>query len=137
MATKPVVDPHEPKMGREVRPMARAIPAADLRYDGSGHELVSPLPMAPPVGYKKTPSLSDQIREMVRSERLAQAAAEQGFETFEEADDFEIGDFDPSSPYEIDFDPVPEPAPAQPAPTVPEAPAESQGSQGPEGEAKP
>lgn len=45
---------------------------------------------------------------MVRSERLAQEAAQAGYESFEEADDFEVGDdYDPSSPYETDFDPVP------------------------------
>lgn len=61
--------------------------------------------MAPPVGYTRAPSLSDQIREMVRSERLARDLAEQGVETFEEADDFDIGDdYDPSTPYEETFD---------------------------------
>lgn len=61
--------------------------------------------MAPPVGYKPAPSLADQIREMVRSERLAREAAEAGYETFEEADDFDVGDdFDPSSPWEIPAD---------------------------------
>lgn len=45
---------------------------------------------------------------MVRSERLAAEAAAAGYESFEEADDFEVGDdFDPSSPYETDFDPTP------------------------------
>lgn len=62
--------------------------------------------MAPPVGFKPAPSLADQIREMVRSERLAREAAEGGFETFEEADDFDVGDdFDPRTPYEESFDP--------------------------------
>lgn len=61
--------------------------------------------MAPPIGFKPAPSLADQIREMVRSERLAREVAEAGFETFEEADDFDIGDdFDPSTPYEESFD---------------------------------
>lgn len=69
-------------------------------------EMPSSLPIAPPIGYKKTPSLSDQIREMVRSEKLAAALAERGMETFEEADDFDIPDdpVDPQSAYEADFE---------------------------------
>jgi len=76
-----------------------------LTPDGR-RENLDPTPVAPPVGYKAAPSLSDQIREMVRSERLALEAAQGGFETFEEADDFEVGDdYDPSTPYEETFDP--------------------------------
>ncbi|UIB81459.1 hypothetical protein [Flyfo microvirus Tbat2_151] len=61
--------------------------------------------MAPPVGYKRQPSLADQIREMVRSERLAMEAENAGYETFEEADDFDVGDdYDPQTPYENEFD---------------------------------
>lgn len=61
--------------------------------------------MAPPVGYVKQPSLADQIRDMVRSERLAMEMAEAGVETFEEADDFDVGDdYDPNTPYEETFD---------------------------------
>lgn len=70
-----------------------------------GAEVPDPTPMQPPVGYKRQPSLADQIRQMVISERLAQEAAEAGAETFDEADDFDVGDdYDPSSPYEMDFD---------------------------------
>lgn len=71
---------------------------------------VDPTPMAPPVGYQKHIPLHLQIREMVRSEALRQAAEENDLETFEEADDFDIPDddvpFDPKSPYENDFDPT-------------------------------
>lgn len=71
---------------------------------------VDPTPMAPPVGYQKSVPLHLQIREMVRSEALRQAAESNDLETFEEADDFDIMDddvpFDPKSPYENDFDPA-------------------------------
>lgn len=74
--------------------------------DENGAEHPDPTPMAPPIGYKRQPSLAEQIREMVRSERLKQEVEEAGFETFEEADDFEVGDdYDPHSPHENDFDP--------------------------------
>lgn len=47
----------------------------------------------------------DRIRELIRSERLRQEAEAAGHESFEEADDFDIGDdFDPSSPYEEAFE---------------------------------
>lgn len=70
------------------------------------YEVPNPTPVAPPVGYKRQPSLTEQIRAMVRSEALRQAAEAEGVETFEEADDFEVDDYDPTSPYEEVFDPV-------------------------------
>lgn len=83
-------------------------------------EITDPTPMAPPVGYKKQPSIWEQQRALIRSE-LSRRAEEHGLETFEEADDFEVGDdFDPSTPYEETFEPdVPTPpkvAPAAPPP---------------------
>lgn len=71
-----------------------------------GAEVNDPTPVAPPVGYVRQPPLHEQIRDMVRSERMRQAAEEMGAETFEEADDFNVGDdYDPQTPYENDFDP--------------------------------
>lgn len=71
------------------------------------YETPDPTPMALPVNYSHPPTLRDQIRQMVRSERLAQAARDCGAETFEEADDFDVGDdLDPKSPYEEVFDPA-------------------------------
>lgn len=72
-----------------------------------GHFVPDPTPMAPPVGYKKQPSMVEIVREMVRSERLAQEVAARGAETFEESEDFEVGD-DPdqlTSGWENDYDP--------------------------------
>lgn len=75
------------------------------RQNVAGQELPDPTPMAPPVGYNKQPSLSERIRDMVRSEHLRHAAETAGAETFEEADDFDVGDeYDPHSPWENDFD---------------------------------
>lgn len=64
-------------------------------------------PMAPPIGYKKQPSMVEIVRNMVRSERLAAELAAQGQETFEEADDFDVDDDPPDmrSGWENDFDP--------------------------------
>lgn len=72
-----------------------------------GQPVLDPRPLAPPIGYKSAPSMVQIVRDMVQSERLAQEAAAAGFETMEEADDFEIGD-DPDqlrSQWENEFDP--------------------------------
>lgn len=72
----------------------------------AGQEVNDPTPMEPPLGYKEQPSIAQQIRDMVRSEQLRLAVEAEGYETFEEADDFDVGDdFDPTTPYENDFDP--------------------------------
>lgn len=74
-----------------------------MDYDELGRELPDRTPVARPVGWKQPASLREQIRKFVRDE-LSRVAEEQGAETFEEADDFDIEDDapDPSSPYELD-----------------------------------
>lgn len=73
----------------------------------TGHVVPDPTPMAPPIGYKRQPSMVEIVREMVRSERLAAEVGAAGYETFEEADDFDVGDEpdDLKSGFENDFDP--------------------------------
>jgi len=85
---------------------SRRVPAQESYLTTDGREKPDPRPLAPPVGYIKQPSMWEQVREMVRRE-LSDAAVEVGAESFEEADDFEVGDFDPRSPYEEVFDPTP------------------------------
>lgn len=92
-------------------------------FEGSRAEVLSAIPVAPPVGYKKQPSMVDHIRGLVRSEHLRWAAEGAGAESFEEADDFDVGDdLDPTSPYEDEFEP-PAPPPPGPAPAPAPAPA--------------
>lgn len=72
-----------------------------------GRELPDPTPMAPAIGFKRQPTIADRLREIVRSEHMRIAAEEAGKETFEEADDFDVGDeddYNPRSPYEIPFE---------------------------------
>lgn len=79
--------------------------AKGLNPDGT--PILDPTPIAPPIGYKKQPSMVEIVRDMVRSEKLKAEAEAAGFESFEEADDFDIPD-DPvqlRSPWENDFDP--------------------------------
>lgn len=119
-----------------------------LNDRGAGaYEVPDPRPIAPPVGYQRQVPLHEQIRAMVRSERLRQEVEAAGFETVEEADDFDVGDdFEPSAPYEIDFDPgdpeykapVPEPEGGQGRPQGAAEPAEPlDGLEAPQASAEP
>lgn len=76
-------------------------------FNDAGEFIPDATPMAPPIGYKDQPSMIDIVRKMVRDERLAADLDAQGVETFEEADDFEVGDEgeDLKSGHENDFDP--------------------------------
>lgn len=70
-----------------------------------GRELVDSTPIAPPIGYKRQPSLAEQMRQLIYQSQLQ--GNQDGPESFEDADDFEVGDdYDPSSPYEAEFDPL-------------------------------
>lgn len=77
------------------------------RLDEHGREVLSSEKLALPLGYKKPESLAEQIQRLVVRQLSDQAQAE-GFDSFEESEDFDIGDDppDPSSPYEEFFDPV-------------------------------
>lgn len=64
-------------------------------------EYPDPTPVEVPLGYRRPPTLQEEISRIVRQQMSQQAAAE-GFETFEEADDFEVDDDpDPLSAYEM------------------------------------
>ena len=79
----------------------------DKGLNPDGTQILDPVPMAPPIGYKKHPSMVEIVRDMVRSEKLAQEAAASGRETFEESEDFDVPD-EPAlmpSPWTNDFDP--------------------------------
>lgn len=79
--------------------------AAERGYDIDGQFHPDPTPVAPPIGFVEQPSMWDRVREMVKSAQVREAALAAGEETFEEADDFEIGDdYDPHSPFEEFFE---------------------------------
>ena len=56
----------------------------------TGGEILDPTPIAPPVGFSQQPSMAEYIRDLIRSEKLAQEATEAGMETFEESEDFDV-----------------------------------------------
>lgn len=101
------------------------------RLTAGGAEVPDPSVIAPPIGFVRQPPLHELIRQMVRSEQLAQEALAAGAETFEESDDFDVEDDpDPTSPYEEVFEPAQPPPAAEPvraaetAAVTPAAPAE-------------
>lgn len=106
-----------------------------------GAEVPDPVPLEPPVGFVRRPSLTEQIRDMVRSEAVRAAAESQGMESFEEADDFSVEDDDPSTPYEAEFEPVSEvlsrAATEHPQPQGEAQPASQPGSSSPQAPAAP
>lgn len=118
-------NPDEEHIVEYVQDFAREPSArAQNLFDGSRREIVSAIPVAPPVGYVEQPSLVERIRSMVRSEHLRYAATEAGYETFEDAEDFEIGDdFEPHTPYEAVFDPPVQPPAGQPPVETPATPS--------------
>lgn len=69
-------------------------------------EVLDPTPVAIPLKYTRMSRHNETIRQMIRSE-LSRVAEDAGHETFEEADDFEIDDLDPTSPYEQEFEGLP------------------------------
>lgn len=77
--------------------------------DEKGHEVVSPVPMEPPVGWKPQLSMVDIVRAQVQQARMADKLREMDEmdESIEDADDFDIPDdpIDPTTPYENDRDP--------------------------------
>lgn len=73
--------------------------------DNNGREILDQTPRAIPLRALRNRNRTEDLRALVRQE-MSRLAQEQGHESFEEADDFEVGDdFDPDSPYELGFDP--------------------------------
>lgn len=72
------------------------------KHDDAGFEIPDPTPVAVPVGFRREPTIQEMIAQFVRSEQLRQHAQQAGFETLEEADDFDV-DEDPEmvTPHEI------------------------------------
>lgn len=75
-----------------------------------GKEYPDPVPMAPPVGYSAPPDLMQMIRTMVHSEMANRVIDEAGWDTFDEAGDFDIADdpLEPLTPWEMLLQPQPQ-----------------------------
>lgn len=64
-----------------------------VKFDSLGREIPDPVPMEVPAGYAKPESLTDMMRRMIRQD-MSSFAEQHGAETFDEANDFEMGDDD-------------------------------------------
>lgn len=73
------------------------------RFSANNEEILNPTPMQPPLGYKASPSLVEQIRQQVRAMKHLDDTEP---ETEEEADDFEIDD-DPAPQSRWENDMIP------------------------------
>ena len=124
--TGEIIDVELERARSDPRQLAMEIHPKGKPLSPGGFEVPDPTPVAPPVGYVRHVPLAEQIRNMVRSEALRQAAEQAGAETFEEADDFDVEDFDPRSPYEEVFEP-----PIKPDPVEAKPPAEPKGEVSP------
>lgn len=69
-------------------------------------EVLDNTPVAIPVKYTRMSHHNETIRQMIRAE-LSARAENLGFESFEDADDFDVEDNDPTSPYEQEFEGLP------------------------------
>lgn len=70
-----------------------------------GQEIPDSTPHTASLGKRRAKSIRDNVVEILRSEKWREAMEENGEETFEEADDFDVDDdFDPSTPYEEFFE---------------------------------
>lgn len=78
-----------------------------IRHTPEGKEIVDNTPVEMPLGFKKPESLEAQIQRLVRV-HLSESSEKAGFESFEDSEDFDIEDdpLDPSTPYELEFDPL-------------------------------
>lgn len=72
-----------------------------MKFDDRGRELPDSTPLAVPLNWKRPPSLQEMIKQHIRTE-MSLSAQDQGMESFEEADDFDVDeDPDPLSQYEL------------------------------------
>lgn len=69
--------------------------SASIGMDGK--EYGDPVPMAPPIGFSNPPDLMEMMRQMIRSEATQKRLDEEGWDTEEEAADFDVDD-DPLPP---------------------------------------
>jgi len=69
----------------------------------NGHEILDDTPVAIPLRFSRPPSKLEDLRAMLKI--VSREAENAGQETFEESDDFDIGDdYDPRSPWELSVD---------------------------------
>jgi len=96
----------------------------------NGHEVLDDTPIALPLRFNRPATKLDDLRRMLGI--ISRDAQQNGNETFEEADDFVIGDdYDPRSPWELSIDQeVFTPEPVATGDNVPPVPGPAPGNGG-------
>lgn len=75
------------------------------KYNERGEEMENKEPVEMPLKFKRPPSIHELIAQAVRTEAWAAKMEREGKETFEEANDFDVGDdVEPDSRYEVQDD---------------------------------
>jgi len=68
----------------------------------NGHEVLDDTPVEIPLRFRREETINEKVQRLVELNISARAEAN-GFETFDEADDFDVQDeYDPRSRYELD-----------------------------------
>lgn len=76
----------------------------EQRHNAEGKEVLDTTPVARNIPWSRPLTIQEQIQRYIRME-MSRDASEHGNETFEEADDFDVGDdYDPRSPWELSAD---------------------------------
>lgn len=76
---------------------------SERKLDSLGREIISDERVEIPARLRRPDTIAEQIQRTVKQE-LSLAASQVGFESFDEADDFDVGDEDPRSIHELDDD---------------------------------
>lgn len=77
-----------------------------MKYNEKGEEIPDPTPVRTTPRVRITPNKLQEFQAMLRT--ASYLAKSEGFETLEESEDFDMddSDFDPQSPWEMQFDPI-------------------------------
>lgn len=78
---------------------------AKLKKRSGFFDKADPKPTGIPLNFKRPPTLAEQVARLVHSEHFKRQMEQSGFETIDEAEDFEVGDdYVPDSPHELVYD---------------------------------
>lgn len=73
-------------------------------YNEKHEEVLDSRPVDAMLSRKKPETLQQMVARLVRNNEMQRDLSQNGFETFDEANDFDCGDdYDPTSPYEEQF----------------------------------
>lgn len=75
-----------------------------MKYNEKGEEIPDPTPIRVTPKVRITPNKLAEFQMMLRT--ASYLAKNEGYETLEESEDFDVEEYDPTSPWEMEFDPI-------------------------------